>query len=197
MVRPLKFDPEAVLEKCMLQFWQHGYDNTSIGNLEQASGLKRTSIYNSFGDKESLFKRVIEYFIQTKCVYWTDILLQPDSFVTGVDNLLSTMIRENFDANYPTGCLIAYSAAGIDRHGMEIREAIRQGHNIMIEGLETGIRNAIEAGKLRSDTKVSVLAMFILNNFQGTMLLSKTIGTETNLQEVKDIILSTIKSHAH
>jgi len=196
MVRPLKIDQETILEKCMLQFWKRGYYNTSISDLETALDLKRTSIYHSFGNKEGLFKRVIEYFIQTKCVYWTNILLEPDSFVTGVDDLLSTMILENFDANYPTGCLIAYSVPAMDNYSEQIREAVRQGHEIMIEGLETGIHNSISSGLLRSDTDVSALALFILNNFQGTMLLSKTIGNPKNLQEVKEIVLSTIGSYS-
>jgi len=195
MARPLEFDREAVLEQCMLQFWQYGYDKTSIRDLEETSGIKRTSLYNTFDNKEGLFKSVIEYFIETKCAYWTSILLEPDCFVAGVDNLLTTMIRENFDSDYPTGCLITYSAAGIDSHSQEIRGAIRKGHEITLGGLKAAIHKAIEADNLRSDVNIEALALFVLNNFQGTMVLSKTIGTEENLQEVKETVLNTIRSY--
>jgi AcrR family transcriptional regulator len=193
MPRPLEFDREAVLEKCMLQFWENGYDQTSIGDLEIASGIKRTSLYNSFESKDALFQSAIEYFIETKCVYWTSILLEPDCYVTGVDNLLSTMIRENFDPNHPTGCLITYSAAGIDSHSEEIRAAIRQGHEITLDGLKTAIRKAMDAGNLRPDIDIDTLALFTLNSFQGTMVLSKTIGSEASLAKVKDTVLEAIK----
>ena len=195
MARPLEFDREVVLEQCMLQFWENGYDKTSISDLEEVSGLKRTSLYNSFDSKDGLFKSVIEYFIETKCAYWTNILLKPDCFVTGVDNLMSTMIRENFDAKYPTGCLITYSAAGIDNYSQQISDAIRQGHEITFRGLKTAIRKAIKAGNLRTDTKVDALALFVLNNFQGTMVLSKTIGTKTSLRHVKETVLDAIRLH--
>lgn len=43
----------------MLVFWKRGYERTSIQDLEGAMGLKRTSIYNAFGNKREIFQRVM------------------------------------------------------------------------------------------------------------------------------------------
>lgn len=49
----------------MLAFWKSGYNATSIQELEQATGLKRTSIYNAFGDKRQLFRRALQRYLST------------------------------------------------------------------------------------------------------------------------------------
>ncbi|MEM9360879.1 MAG: TetR family transcriptional regulator, partial [Pseudomonadota bacterium] len=55
MARPRSFDEATVVNAAMIAFWKLGYCETPIGALEDATGLKRVSIYNAFGDKEGLF----------------------------------------------------------------------------------------------------------------------------------------------
>jgi len=193
MARPASFDPEEVIGKCMQQFWDHGFEKTSISDLEACTGLKRTSLYNSFGNKDELFQAVIEFYIDTQCVYWTDILLGAENLIEGLDRLVSTMIRDNFDKNHPTGCLITYSAAGMEHHCVAVREAINRAHGVMIDGISTAIQRDIDSGLLPSTVDVRSLALYLLNHFQGTMVLSKTVGNEATLNAVKEYTLNMIR----
>lgn len=196
MPRSIEFDRNDVLTHCMHVFWDLGFDATSITNLENATGLGRTSLYNSFGNKEELFEQVIDHYIETQCVYWTDILLSQDTFTDGVDKLVSTMINENLDINMPTGCLITYSAAGIDKHSAEIRDRICGGHRTMIDGITVGLKNGVKAGEFTTELDIDSVALFLLNNFQGIMVLSRTIGSKKNLNEIKKIMLNTLNIYA-
>lgn len=193
MGRQTGFSSDEVIRSCMKQFWDHGFEKTSISDLETCTGLKRTSLYNSFGNKDALFRTVIEFYIETQCLYWTDILLGADNLVDGLDRLMSTMIRENFDSEYPTGCLITYSAAGIEHHCGAVREAIQRAHGVMIDGISTAIDREIDAGRFSPDVDVNSLALYVLSNFQGIMVLSKTVGNETSLNAVKEHTLNLIR----
>lgn len=194
MAREISFDKNQVIEKCMLQFWSNGYENTSIADLEHCTNLKRTSLYNSFGNKDDIFEAVIQHFINTKCVYWTNILLGEKLFLSGLDNLMTTMINENFDNDLPTGCLITYSAAGINHHCLEIKNAIKQGHRIMLGGIEQGIEKAKENNEISNTVTSENLALFILNSFQGIMVLSKTVGNKESLSLMKNQIIESVKA---
>ena len=196
MARSIGFSTEETLEKCMHVFWSKGYDATSISELEQSTGLVRASLYNTWGNKEAIFKAVIEYFIRTQCAYWTHILLSQASFKQGVDKLMSTMIKENFDKNYPTGCLITYSAAGMDNHCPEIQTAIRQGHKTILSGIQQGLQQGVEQEEFISDLEVDSISLFILNNFQGLMVLSKTVGNKQNLNQVKQLTLNLLAQYS-
>jgi TetR/AcrR family transcriptional repressor of nem operon len=191
--RQASFEKEEVIGKCMKQFWDHGFEKTSITDLEKCTGLKRTSLYNSFGNKDELFRTVIDFYIDTQCTYWTGILLGAETLVEGLDRLLSTMIRDNFDKRYPTGCLITYSAAGMEHHCERTKEAINRAHGVMIDGLGTAIQRDIDAGILPATLDVRSLSLYLLNHFQGTMVLSKTIGDERSLSAVKELTLNLIR----
>jgi TetR/AcrR family transcriptional regulator, transcriptional repressor for nem operon len=55
MSRPREFDEGVVVQKALKLFWAQGYEATSVADLEEALGISRISIYNTFGDKEGLF----------------------------------------------------------------------------------------------------------------------------------------------
>ena len=196
MARPVSFDSDEVIGKCMQQFWDHGFEKTSISDLEACTGLKRTSLYNSFGNKDELFRTVIEFYIDNQCVYWTDILLGAENLIEGLDQLVTTMISDNFDKNHPTGCLITYSAAGMEHHCEAVRKAIQRAHGVMIDGISAAIERDIDAGLLVATVDVKGLALFLLNHFQGTMVLSKTVGNEASLNVVKDFTLNLIRKES-
>lgn len=63
--RPLSFDHGAALQSAMNLFWEKGYDSVGIAELEMATGLNRSSLYNTFGSKDVLFAMALERYCQT------------------------------------------------------------------------------------------------------------------------------------
>ena len=45
-------------------FWHRGYEATSLRDLSDAMGLTAPSIYNAFGDKQQLFGRALERYLE-------------------------------------------------------------------------------------------------------------------------------------
>ena len=62
MPKEVMFDEETALQKAKKLFWRKGYNGTSMDELTKATGLSRSSIYNSFGDKYSLFIQCLNYY---------------------------------------------------------------------------------------------------------------------------------------
>jgi TetR/AcrR family transcriptional repressor of nem operon len=63
MARPKEFDEEEVLSKIMLLFWEKGFHGTSLQDLVRTSGLKKGSLYASFGNKEAMFRLALRHYI--------------------------------------------------------------------------------------------------------------------------------------
>ncbi|WP_199435202.1 TetR/AcrR family transcriptional regulator [Qaidamihabitans albus] len=63
MARPRRFDEERALDAAMRTFWANGYEATSTQDLCAATGLGRSSIYNTFHSKHDLFTRVLARYI--------------------------------------------------------------------------------------------------------------------------------------
>src|SRR5271163_5082070 len=60
--RPLGFDPAKALDKALRVFWKHGYEGASLADLTEAMGINRPSLYAAFGNKEALFRKVLDRY---------------------------------------------------------------------------------------------------------------------------------------
>jgi AcrR family transcriptional regulator len=106
-----QFDVDVVLDAAMVQFWRAGYADTSLDDLSRATGLNRSSIYSSLGDKESLYLRCLDR-------YATRYGERYDQALSGASEEPLRAIREFFDVtlkriadpDLPDGCLIAQTA---------------------------------------------------------------------------------------
>src|SRR5258707_14045227 len=64
--RPRAFDQQAALDRAMMLFWQQGDEPTSLSDLSRAMGINAPSIYAAFGNKERLFLRVLDRYLETR-----------------------------------------------------------------------------------------------------------------------------------
>jgi TetR/AcrR family transcriptional repressor of nem operon len=62
MARPRTFDPNTVLDVARDVFWRKGYQATSLDDLTAVTGLTKPSLYAAFGDKASLFLKVLDRY---------------------------------------------------------------------------------------------------------------------------------------
>src|ERR1700746_1659284 len=60
--RPRCFDLEEALDRSLLLFWEKGFQNTSLDEIAEAVGVKKPSLYAAFGDKEMLFRKVLQRY---------------------------------------------------------------------------------------------------------------------------------------
>ncbi|MFD6168174.1 TetR/AcrR family transcriptional regulator [Streptomyces coeruleorubidus] len=74
MARPRKFDEERALDAAMRVFWERGYEATSTQDLCDATGLGRSSIYNTFQSKRDLFGRALARYLDTMTAAQTAVL---------------------------------------------------------------------------------------------------------------------------
>src|ERR1700733_9609834 len=66
MGRPKNFSREAVLEKAMPVFWKHGFADTTLQDLEQATGVNKSGLYTEFRDKEDLFVACLRHYLENQ-----------------------------------------------------------------------------------------------------------------------------------
>jgi AcrR family transcriptional regulator len=60
------------IEQALQIFWLKGYESTSLTDLITAMGINRPSLYAAFGNKEDLFRKVLNYYENGPCVYISD-----------------------------------------------------------------------------------------------------------------------------
>jgi AcrR family transcriptional regulator len=66
MGRPKGFSRDEVLEKAMPVFWKHGFADTSLQELERATGVNKSGLYTEFRDKEDLFVACLRHYLESQ-----------------------------------------------------------------------------------------------------------------------------------
>lgn len=64
MGRSREFDENVVLQKAMELFWKQGYEKTSLNDLVEHMGIHRRSLYDTFGDKHTLFLKTVDFYAE-------------------------------------------------------------------------------------------------------------------------------------
>jgi TetR/AcrR family transcriptional regulator, copper-responsive repressor len=66
MGRPKNFSREEVLAKAMPVFWKRGFSDTSLQDLERATGVNKSGLYSEFRDKKDLFIACLRYYLKSQ-----------------------------------------------------------------------------------------------------------------------------------
>lgn len=122
-MRPAEFDRQQVLVKAMNCFWKQGYQAASMAVLLEAMGISRSSFYNSFGDKRSLFQDCVALYAQSAVQLFTVIAQQHHGIDALRQFLLLTLTNEQA-IPLKQGCLLVSSVSELSGVDDELRAQV-------------------------------------------------------------------------
>jgi len=157
----------------MLVFWEKGYEGTSIQDLEDAMGMKRTSIYNAFGNKHAIFQRVMACYKES---VMADLFAAMDSAADireGIRRLLNGALDIHFDEDNPGGCLVVLSVLESDQLDAQSRDQMQQTLHELKTALQMRLTRAKKAGELAPELDTAATATTIATTMTGMMVMGK------------------------
>src|SRR6202023_2321022 len=107
--RPRSFDTGKALDRAVDVFWRKGYEGASLSDLTQAMGINRPSLYAAFGDKEKLFRKVLDRYAEGPASYSSAALQEATSRAV-VERLLYGTADVLTSPGSPRGCLLVQGA---------------------------------------------------------------------------------------
>jgi TetR/AcrR family transcriptional repressor of nem operon len=150
--RPREFEPEAAVAVAMRLFWTRGYEATSLEDLEEHTGLSRSSLYNTFGSKRELFGRAVSRYLAVL----DDVLLGPlESGNEGLADLDRFIDRLGMQLDGPgmiAGCLLTNSL--VEFGGLD-DGVVRQGHAYLDRArraIRAALTRAADRGEIEAST---------------------------------------------
>ena len=155
MGRPKKFNREGVLDSAIPVFWKQGFANTTVQDLEQATGVNKSGLYTEFKDKEDLFLASLEHYAQTR---GAEILTAQPLGWGNIERFLRLGFGCDDDQR---GCFAVNSMRELAGLPAEAQELISSGQQKLTRLL---IKN-IEAEEPRLDA--SMIADVVLTFFHG------------------------------
>ena len=178
-----KFDPDVALSRAMEVFWAKGYEAASLSELLQHMGINKKSLYDTFGNKRSLFLKALEHYSQTVIKSIQAQLLEPGSSMTHLMQLLKDM-QQTHGRPGSKGCMLGTNIADFCTDDDEIARTLRRGLKQLEDSLYIAFKRAQEAGELKASTNPRDLARMMVCLHQGMALVGRILDSETLLESV-------------
>lgn len=180
--RPPKFDERHVIESAIWAFFEKGFEGTTLGDLEQATGVDRSTLYNSFGGKKGLYTSATRTYLDIAESRLFAPLLDgtDDGFADMLDFLGHLRSGLTSETALP-GCLIVNDmATGSDP------DAAKRYRQLLDEGLRRALVRTGDTDDQRRAARAGLLSTSVL----GVNLVSKMTGGDT--EEIDRLIVSMI-----
>ncbi|AQT80534.1 TetR family transcriptional regulator [Mycolicibacterium litorale] len=190
MGRPREFDPELALQRAMEVFWEQGYEGATLTDLTAAMGISRTSMYAAFGNKEALFARALERYVEGPASYGLRALQKPTAREVAAA-ILKGAIRATTNASAPAGCLTVQGSLAAGGEAREIRDMLAAWRNKSVAHLTGRFRRAVDEGDLPDDVDAAVLARYVITVANGIAVQAASGASRADLNRVADVALRT------
>jgi TetR/AcrR family transcriptional repressor of nem operon len=165
MVRHKEFDPDTAVADAMDLFWQRGYEATSVQDLVEHTGVGRRSMYDTFGDKHSLYLLALDRYLGfTEDGFRQKAAAAADG-LSAIRSLFSLLLDSPADDH--RGCLFVNSSTELGPSDDEVAQRLRRHSQVARETLEAMIRRGRQDGSVTDRIETQTAATVAYNAWLG------------------------------
>lgn len=173
MPRAKAFDPELALDRAVELFWRFGYEGTSMAKLLEFMGISRQSLYDTYGDKHSLFLAAVDRYRANLQAQLREILASEDSPLAGIRAVFAWISQAVVETPEHRSCMMANSALELGQRDPEVRERVAEHLRQVEDVFHSTLERARELGELEADCDTRALARFLTNAIHGLGILAR------------------------
>lgn len=182
--RKKEFDESEVLNSAMKIFWEKGYVGTSLNDLTETMGIKKQSLYSTFGSKEELFIKATDLYIYNREMSNFKFLYQEDTPLSKrIMNCMMSILSRQCNASKHKGCFVTLCQSDLESDNMpiEARQKLLSSDQDILTMWITLFTTDPESIVLGFDKRAEECAICIFTTLKGTACMSRINMSKDNL----------------
>ena len=188
MGRPREFDVDKALDLALQVFWRKGYEGASMADLTETMGITKPSLYSAFGNKEELFRKALDRYVDGPGGYFQVALAKPTARAV-VEHLLYESADAVTDPNHPPGCLAVQGALSCGDAAESIKQELMSRRAKGEQDLRQRFERAIAEGDLPQGSDAADLAAYLSAILQGMAVQAAGGTTREQLRKIAEMAL--------
>jgi len=184
------FNKEFVLEQANKVFHLKGYNATSMQDLVEATGLNRSSIYNSFDSKQNLFLECLKNY-QSK--YQNKIegaLVKSKNPLDAIHTIFNFYLSEIINDTDGKGCLITNCKSEMANQDLLINGFLKNNQEQTLQLFENLIVEGQKEGLINKKSTSKHYSLLLFSSIQGFRMTGILINDK---QQLRDVIHMTLQ----
>lgn len=186
------FDKDFVIKQATEVFHDKGYNATSMQDLVDATGLNRSSIYNSFENKHNLFLECLNSYQNCFKEQLNDKLLKASTPLDAIDFLFDLYLNEIVNEKNDKGCMILNCKSEMANHDKPITQFLINNQNLMIDLLEDIVTKGQKDALINKKMSSKEYALYLYSSIQGFRMTSILTNNKQELQSIIKTIKQTL-----
>jgi TetR/AcrR family transcriptional repressor of nem operon len=191
MARPREFDVDQVLDRATELFWTKGYEETSMRDLEEGLGVGRQSLYSTFGDKRELFLAALDRYAALQRVR-IEPLLAPDAGLPAIRAYFASVFSPSSCTEPRRSCMMLNSVVEFGQADPDVARRYVANQEHLVGAFRHALAGAVRKGELPSSIDQNALALFLVSQMYGLVVLSKGGAPPATLERVVATALSAL-----
>ncbi|MDP6473998.1 MAG: TetR/AcrR family transcriptional regulator [Alphaproteobacteria bacterium] len=173
MARPREFNESDALGDAMHLFWRRGFESASLSEITAATGLSKSSLYDTFGNKHELLLSSLQFYVENMVEPSLTVLEEGPSPRAAIEKRFEMIIEMLCGPGPRRGCLIANTTLELGARDEVVAERLRAAQNMVEEAYARAIARGQAAGEIDSAKDAQSLARYIMACLAGMICLSK------------------------
>jgi AcrR family transcriptional regulator len=190
--RPRSFDKDDALKKAMYVFWEKGYEGTTMADLIQSIGMKAPSIYAAFGNKDAIFKEVVQSYLPIVVNGQLKALNSSPKIYDAVEATLKACVSLYTGKDNPHTCLVMTGAINTAPEHTEHVETLRALREDYKGAWKKRFEMAEADQQLTDEANPNELAEYFTTLIQGMTIKAKDGASDDSLSSTSRLALKTL-----
>ena len=193
MARTKVFDEQDVLGRAMNLFWQKGYNATSAQDLVDNLGISRSSLYDTYGDKHSLFVKALQQYRKEKIdpVIEAEDIEDVEAYIRF---FFESVQAEALSDSGSKGCFMVNSVVELAPVDSEIATIANSIMHDTEETLCKVIKKGQDTGVFTTKYPARSLARFVFNSLNGLRVTVKFDADKKMFEDIVNVCLAALKA---
>ncbi|WP_147112658.1 TetR/AcrR family transcriptional regulator [Tateyamaria sp. syn59] len=194
MPRPKSYDRQDAIAKAGEAFWEHGFQNLGVRELEQLTGINQFAIRSEFGGKEGLYLETLTFYCDAAIT--SEMAPMKTGGIPEIIDFFQGLVTPGSATSSDWGCLIVNTGIENARIQSPRLEAVV---NAYWAALEDHFLNALENEKRGQGGQVTftppTLAASLVPAVMGIHAQNRSLQDQTAGQPLVDLICSILAEH--
>jgi len=177
--RPRTFDLDDVLDRAIEVFRDRGYEGSSMADLERATGLNTSSIYNAFGSKKALFDQSLSRYEVVRLATIVEVLGAGTDGLDDLHRALEIQQLESLSEWGREGCLAVNTMIELGPRAGDVKDVLSEFRTRLAEAVRLPLERAVALGEMNSDRVAGAVALLVTFTLGvGVLMRSGASGAE-------------------
>lgn len=192
MGRPVEFEREEVLHKALLTFRHKGFTNTSIKDLELATGLKPGSIYSAFGNKREFFVATLQSYFELTAQNFADDMAAEPTPLAGLKRFYERILFNVVSETPERCCYVVKTALELSGEEPEIQAMIQEYFKAVEHNIISAISQGQEIGEVTRSQSAVALGKLLITSLYGINVESMINPKLSDLELMKEALFTVL-----